>query len=49
MQQRENKREWLRLLMRLWREVVECEDRTIARRQAIEKVRKRVRAERARG
>ena len=32
MQQREDKREWLRLLMRLWREVVECEDRTIARR-----------------
>ena len=24
MQQREDKREWLRLLMRLWREVVEC-------------------------
>ena len=32
MQQREDKREWLRMLMRLWREVVECEGRTIARR-----------------
>ena len=32
MVQREEKREWLRLLVRAWREVVECEHRVVARR-----------------